>query len=55
MKLEWRDLQERDGGGQVTVFGKGGKTRHVLLTNATRAELMRLKNGGEPAGSEPTS
>jgi integrase/recombinase XerD len=30
--LRWRDLQPRDGGeGQVTVYGKGGKTRAVLL------------------------
>ncbi len=28
--LCWRDLQTRDDGGQVTVFGKGGKTRTVL-------------------------
>ena len=45
MKLTWRDLQERDDGGQVTVFGKGGKTRHVLLSDATWAELVKLKNG----------
>jgi integrase/recombinase XerD len=29
--LTWRDLQERDEGGQVTVFGKGDKTRVILL------------------------
>lgn len=29
--LSWRDLHARDDGGQITVFGKGGKTRTVLL------------------------
>jgi len=28
--LRWRDLQPRDDAGQVTIFGKGGKTRVVL-------------------------
>ncbi len=42
--LKWRNFQERDDGGQVTVFGKGGKTRHVLLSDATWAALMTLKS-----------
>jgi integrase/recombinase XerD len=29
--LRWRDLTARDDAGQITVFGKGGKTRVVLL------------------------
>ena len=29
--LKWRDLVTRDDAGQVTVFGKGSKTRVVLL------------------------
>src|SRR5215813_6679860 len=29
--LRWRDLQSRGEEGQMTVFGKGGKTRAVLL------------------------
>ncbi len=32
----------------MTVFGKGGKTRHVLLSAATWAELVKLRNGGDP-------
>ncbi len=33
--LKWRDLQDRDNGaGQITVFGKGGKTRTILLTSS---------------------
>ena len=33
--LTWRDLVARDDAGQVTVFGKGGKTRVVLLHPAS--------------------
>ncbi|WP_313899048.1 tyrosine-type recombinase/integrase, partial [Methylobacterium sp. J-072] len=32
--LRWRDLAVRDEAGQATVFGKGGKTRVVLLSAA---------------------
>jgi site-specific recombinase XerD len=41
--LTWRDVQERGDAGQVTVYGKGGKTRAVLLSAATWAELVRLR------------
>ncbi len=41
--LTWRNLQERDESGQVTVFGKGKKTRHVLLDTPTWSEVMSLK------------
>ena len=41
--LTWRDLQERGDAGQVTVFGKGGKTRTILLSAATWRELMALR------------
>ena len=34
--LRWRDLMGRDGGaGQATVYGKGGKTRVILLSANT--------------------
>jgi len=33
--LRWRDLTEREDGGQATVYGKGGKTRVVLLSVST--------------------
>jgi len=49
--LTWGDLQEREGAGQITVFGKGQKTRHVLLTAATWGELMQLR--GEAAVGAP--
>jgi integrase/recombinase XerD len=41
--LRWRDMVPRDDAGQVTVFGKGGKTRVVLLPAGlwNRIELLR--------------
>ena len=42
--LKWRDVQEREeGAGQITVYGKGGKTRVVLLSPQTWTELITLK------------
>jgi integrase/recombinase XerD len=41
--LTWRNLQERDEAGQITVFGKGDTTRSVLLTQETWQEVMNLK------------
>ena len=41
--LTWRDLQPRTDGGQVTVFGKGSKTRVVLLPNTIWRELLRFR------------
>jgi integrase/recombinase XerD len=49
--LRWRDLQARDGGeGQVTVYGKGGKTRAVLLPAAVWRDLQALQD--EAAGAD---
>jgi len=42
--LRWRDVQPRDDAGQVTLFGKGGKTRTVLLTAATWRELEAARD-----------
>ncbi len=41
--LRWRDLTPRDEAGQATVFGKGGKTRVVLLSAATWKVLTVLR------------
>ena len=41
--LTWRDLVARDDAGQVTVFGKGGKTRVVLLSPGIWRELANLR------------
>jgi integrase/recombinase XerD len=47
--LTWRDLQPRDDAGQVNVFGKGSKTRTVLLPRSVWDELLDLRRG---AGSD---
>jgi integrase/recombinase XerD len=47
--LTWRDLTERDGAaGQITVYGKGGKTRVVLLSSNTWRLLLEIR-GDAPA------
>jgi integrase/recombinase XerD len=41
---KWHDVQPRDAGlAQVTVFGKGEKTRHVLISKRLHKELTRLR------------
>ena len=45
--LTGQHLQERDEAGQVTVLGKGGKTRTVLLSAATWQELRGLGGDGD--------
>lgn len=50
--LKWRDVTDRDefgsGRGQLTVFGKGGKTRNVLLPVSVHREVSQLRNGATP-------
>ena len=41
--LKWRDVQPREEAGQITVYGKGGKTRFVLLSVDTWQELTGLR------------
>ena len=41
--LRWRDLTERDDAGQVSAFGKGGKTRVVRLPAPVWNRLMALR------------
>lgn len=42
-QLKWRDVQERDGKAQLTVFGKGSKTRFVLIPGSVWSELKALE------------
>lgn len=42
--LRWRDLTARDLAGQATVFGKGGKTRIVMLSPNTWRVLATLRD-----------
>lgn len=46
--LRVRDLRPNGEGGQVTVFGKGGRTRAVLLKAALWRELRALAEGRLP-------
>lgn len=41
--LCWRDLVERDDTGQITVFGKGGKTRMIILRAPMWARIQELR------------
>ncbi len=46
--LCWRDAKARGEGGQITVFGKGAKTRVVLLSAATWRTLVGLRGDAGP-------
>jgi integrase/recombinase XerD len=41
--LKWRDLKVRGDGGQITVFGKGDKTRTVLVGKGIWRSIQELK------------
>lgn len=49
--LTWADVTAREGGGQVTVSGKGGRTRWVRLYGKAWTELQALR--GEAAPESP--
>ena len=40
--LKWKNLQSRKDGGQLTIFGKGGKTNTLLIPAPLWNELMTL-------------
>jgi integrase/recombinase XerD len=47
-RLARRDLGERGDAGQVTAYGKGGKTRVVLLPATVWSELLSIRAGAPP-------
>jgi integrase/recombinase XerD len=49
--LKWCDALARQEGGQITVFGKGGKTRTVLLKPTVWRQLLSIK--GEAKAVDP--
>jgi integrase/recombinase XerD len=49
--LKWRDAQARQEGGQITVFGKGGRTRTILLKPRDWQLLLSVK--GSAGADEP--
>jgi site-specific recombinase XerD len=44
-RLTWADVRPSGDSGQVTLFGKGGKTRAVKLSKATWAALVAYRQG----------
>ncbi|MFE1746008.1 tyrosine-type recombinase/integrase [Coleofasciculus sp. H7-2] len=49
--LTWKDLKARGDSGQVTVFGKRGKTRTVLLSAGVWDEVYNLR--GDASDNDP--
>jgi integrase/recombinase XerD len=49
--LKWKDLSARGESGQVTVLGKGQKTRTVLLSDGVWNEICQLR--GDAGALEP--
>ncbi len=49
--LTWRDMTRRQSGGIASVFGKGGKTRQVLVPQGLWKELAALHTTSDPAAS----
>jgi integrase/recombinase XerD len=43
--LTWRNLQERNEAGQIAVYGKGDKTRFVLLDSETWRKVWIMRRG----------
>lgn len=46
--LRWRDVTARDVAGQINVFGKGGKTRIILLPQRLWDRLAGLRGAAGP-------
>ena len=49
--LRWCNLQATGQGGQITVFGKGGKTRSIQLPDSVWKQLQKLR--GETNTDDP--
>ena len=47
-RLAWKDLQATADAGQITVFGKGGKTRSIPLPASVWKQLLDLRGRGAP-------
>lgn len=46
--LKWRDVQPNEEAGQITVFGKGRKTRSIRITATVWADISGLRNSAGP-------
>ena len=49
--LCWKDMQPRAEGGQITVFGKGGRTRSILLPPSVWGAVVALR--GDMGDQDP--
>ena len=47
-RLAWRDVQSDTNGVYITVFGKGGKTRTILLDDHIYKDLVFIRGNGGP-------
>ena len=47
--LTWADVQPRDDAGQVTVYGKGGRTRAILLPLSVWSDVVGLHDDTDTA------
>lgn len=43
VSLTWKDVQENKSGGQIRVFGKGGKERYIVISTETYQEMLALR------------
>jgi integrase/recombinase XerD len=43
-RLAWSNLQERDSGGQMTIYGKGSKTNTIIIPNPLWDDLVSFRN-----------
>lgn len=49
--LRWRNLRPHGDAGQITVYGKGGRTRAIALPSALWSELINLR--GSASAEDP--
>lgn len=47
INARWIDLSAREGGGQLTLFGKGQKSRTVLISADLYADLQEMRKGAD--------
>ena len=56
LALTWKDLTPRETGGQVALYGKGSKTRFVLIPDPLWSDLNRERAGDDaPVFTSPKS
>ena len=56
LALTWKDLTPRESGGQVALYGKGSKTRFVLLPDPLWSDLQAERQGDDaPVFTSPKS